>query len=277
MKFRILILITFLLLCSCSNMENQNIEVIKESSQDLQMIEAYNQGLEALNMGDGIKAANKFNDAELLFPQSVWAYRAALMSAYSYYVSMYYDDAIYEIENFLKKYKNNEREDYAYYLLALSHYEKISDEKKDLEPLLESKKYFELIISKFPDTDFAIDSSYKLELINEILASKEMYIANHYMQREKWIPALNRYKFVLKNYDRSVYVEEALHRLVEIHYKIGLVEESKKYASILGYNYQSSKWYEKSYKIFNKEYKKPTIKKNKKKSLIVEKIKQLLD
>ncbi len=277
MKFRILILITFLLLCSCSNKENQNIEVIKESSQDLQMIEAYNQGLEALNMGDGIKAANKFNDAELLFPQSVWAYRAALMSAYSYYVSMYYDDAIYEIENFLKKYKNNEREDYAYYLLALSHYEKISDEKKDLEPLLESKKYFELIISKFPDTDFAIDSSYKLELINEILASKEMYIANHYMQREKWIPALNRYKFVLKNYDRSVYVEEALHRLVEIHYKIGLVEESKKYASILGYNYQSSKWYEKSYKIFNKEYKKPTIKKNKKKSLIVEKIKQLLD
>tara|TARA_Y100001970_G_scaffold254099_1_gene329538 strand:- start:1474 stop:2307 length:834 start_codon:yes stop_codon:yes gene_type:complete len=277
MKFRILILITFLILCSCSNKENQNIEVIKESSQDLQMIEAYNQGLEALNMGDGIKAANKFNDAELLFPQSVWAYRAALMSAYSYYVSMYYDDAIYEIENFLKKYKNNEREDYAYYLLALSHYEKISDEKKDLEPLLESKKYFELIISKFPDTDFAIDSSYKLELINEILASKEMYIANHYMQREKWIPALNRYKFVLKNYDRSVYVEEALHRLVEIHYKIGLVEESKKYASILGYNYQSSKWYEKSYKIFNKEYKKPTIKKNKKKSLIVEKIKQLLD
>ena len=227
MKFRILILITFLLLCSCSNKENQNIEVIKESSQDLQMIEAYNQGLEALNMGDGIKAANKFNDAELLFPQSVWAYRAALMSAYSYYVSMYYDDAIYEIENFLKKYKNNEREDYAYYLLALSHYEKISDEKKDLEPLLESKKYFELIISKFPDTDFAIDSSYKLELINEILASKEMYIASHYMQREKWIPALNRYKFVLKNYDRSVYVEEALHRLVEIHYKIGLVEESK--------------------------------------------------
>ena len=262
---------------SCSNNKDQEISIIKETSQDLQMIEAYNKGIEALEMGDGIGAAKKFNDAEILFPQSIWAYRSALMSAYSYYTYMYYDDAIYELENFLKKYKNNEREDYAYYLLALSHYEKISDEKKDLGPLLKSKKYFEIIISKFPDTDFAIDSSYKLELINEILASKEMYIANHYIQKEKWIPAINRYKKVLNDYDRSIYVEEALHRLVEIHYKIGLVNESKKYAALLGYNYQSSKWYEKSYKIFNKNYKTRDTKKTKKRSTLVEKIKKLIN
>ena len=239
-------------------------------------MEAYNEGLEALNMGDGIGAAKKFNDAEILFPQSVWAYRSALMSAYSYYTSMYYDDAIYELENFLKKYKNNDREDYAYYLLALSHYEKISDEKKDLGPLLESKKYFEIILRKFPDTDFAIDSSYKLELINEILASKEMYIAKHYMEKEKWVPAINRFKIIITDYERSIYVEEALHRLVELHYKIGLIDESKKYASLLGYNYQSSKWYEESYKIFNKNYKRKNIKKTKKKSL-VDRIKKLIN
>ena len=228
------------------------------------MMYAYNEGMEALESGDGIGAAKKFNEAEILFPQSVWAYRSALMAAYSYYSSMYYDDAIYELENFLKKYKNNEREDYAYYLLALSHYEKISDEKKDLGPLLESKKYFEIIIFEFPNTDFAVDASYKLELINEILASKEMYIARHYMEREKWIPAINRFKVVIKDYERTIYVEEALHRLVELHYKIGLVDESQKYASLLGYNYQSSEWYEETYKIFNKNYQKREIKKKKK-------------
>ena len=124
--------------------------------------------------------------------------------------------------------------------------------------------------------EFAIDSSYKLELINEILASKEMYIAKHYMEKEKWVPAINRFKIIITDYERSIYVEEALHRLVELHYKIGLIDESKKYASLLGYNYQSSKWYEESYKIFNKNYKKKNIKKIKKKSL-VDRIKKLIN
>ena len=125
-KFIIVLLLFFTFSCSNKN-KNQELNIIKETSQDLQMIDAYQEGIEALNKGDGIQAAKKFNEAEILFPQSVWAHRAALMSAYSYYSSMYYDDAIYEIENFLKKYKNNEREDYAYYLLALSNYEKISE------------------------------------------------------------------------------------------------------------------------------------------------------
>ena len=273
---KILLILIFLGTYSCSSKNDDEIVLIKESSQDLQMMNAYNEGMEALESGDGIVAAKKFNDAEILFPQSVWAYRSALMAAYSYYSSMYYDDAIYELENFLKKYKNNEREDYAYYLLALSHYEKISDEKKDLGPLLESKKYFEIITFEFPNTDFAVDASYKLELINEILASKEMYIARHYMEKEKWIPAINRFKVVIKDYERTIYVEEALHRLVELHYKIGLVDESQKYASLLGYNYQSSKWYEETYKIFNKNYQKREIKKEKKRNSLVDRIKKLI-
>ena len=273
---KIFLILIFLGTYSCSSKNDDEIVLIKESSQDLQMMNAYNEGMEALESGDGIGSAKKFNDAEILFPQSVWAYRSALMAAYSYYSSMYYDDAIYELENFLKKYKNNEREDYAYYLLALSHYEKISDEKKDLGPLLESKKYFEIIIFEFPNTDFAVDASYKLELINEILASKEMYIARHYMEKEKWIPAINRFKVVIKDYERTIYVEEALHRLVELHYKIGLVDESQKYASLLGYNYQSSKWYEETYKIFNKNYQKREIKKEKKRNSLVDRIKKLI-
>ena len=273
---KIFLILIFLGTYSCSSKNDDEIVLIKESSQDLQMMNAYNEGMEALESGDGIVAAKKFNDAEILFPQSVWAYRSALMAAYSYYSSMYYDDAIYELENFLKKYKNNEREDYAYYLLALSHYEKISDEKKDLGPLLESKKYFEIITFEFPNTDFAVDASYKLELINEILASKEMYIARHYVEKEKWIPAINRFKVVIKDYERTIYVEEALHRLVELHYKIGLVDESQKYASLLGYNYQSSKWYEETYKIFNKNYQKREIKKEKKRNSLVDRIKKLI-
>ena len=273
---KILLILIFLGTYSCSSKNDDEIVLIKESSQDLQMMNAYNEGMEALESGDGIGAAKKFNDAEILFPQSVWAHRSALMAAYSYYSSMYYDDAIYELENFLKKYKNNEREDYAYYLLALSHYEKISDEKKDLGPLLESKKYFEIITFEFPNTDFAVDASYKLELINEILASKEMYIARHYMEKEKWIPAINRFKVVIKDYERTIYIEEALHRLVELHYKIGLVDESQKYASLLGYNYQSSKWYEETYKIFNKNYQKREIKKEKKRNSLVDRIKKLI-
>jgi outer membrane protein assembly factor BamD len=207
-----------------------------------------------LEKNDVIYAARKFNEAELLYPQSVWAPRAALMAAYAYFSQLYYDDTIIELEKFLQKYKNHPRRDYAYYLLALSHYNLIIDETKDLEEILKAEKYFKIIIKNYPNTEFAIDSEFKLELIKEILASKEMYLARYYVDREKWIPAINRFKTVINDYETTIYVEEALHRLVELHYKLGLVDESKKYASLLGYNYQSSEWYEESYKILNKNY-----------------------
>ena len=278
MKFHSLYLIIFLifLVSSCTK-EKEKISIIEEESLETQMIKTYNEGLKELDKGDVIYAAKKFNEAELLYPQSIWAPRAALMAAYAYYSQFYYSDAIIELEKFLDKYKNHTRRDYAYYLLALCHYNQIVDETKDLNEILKAKKYFELIIKKYPDTEFALDSEFKLELIEELLASKEMYLARYYIDREKWIPAINRFKTVVKDYETTIFVEEALHRLVELHYKIGLVDESKKYAALLGYNYQSSKWYEESYKILNKNYKKISKKKNKKKEeSIIQKFKDLL-
>ena len=275
MRFLLLTLICLsILLSSCAKKES-SVEVIEEKEIDLQMIDAYEEGLKALEDNDSISAAKKFTEAELLFPQSIWAPRSALMAAYSYYKDEYYSDTIYEIERFLKTYPQNPRTDYAYYLLAIAYYDQIVDEKKDLGSISKAKEYFEFIIKNYPATDYAIDSKFKLELIDELLASKEMYLARYYFDREKWIPAINRFKLVVENYNDSIFVEEALHRLVEIHYKLGIESEAKKYAYLLGYNYQSSDWYERTYKIFNKNYKnkKIKLKKNKSKSNLIEKIK----
>ncbi len=274
--YKIVILIFFLNLNSCTK-KDEKISIVEEKSLETQMIDAYNEGLEELEKNDVIYAARKFNEAELLYPQSVWAPRAALMAAYAYFSQLYYDDTIIELEKFLQKYKNHPRRDYAYYLLALSHYNLIIDETKDLEEILKAKEYFKIIIKNYPNTEFAIDSEFKLELIEEILASKEMYLARYYVDREKWIPAINRFKTVINDYETTIYVEEALHRLVELHYKLGLVDESKKYASLLGYNYQSSEWYEESYKILNKNYVKTAKKVDpEKERSILQKFKDLL-
>ena len=219
------------------------------------MISAYKEGLGFLDRRDGLSAAKKFNEAELLYPQSEWAPKSALMAAYSYYMITYYSDAINELEQFIKKYPNSKRMDYANFLLAMCYYQSIVDEKKDLEPLLKARDKFVYVVETYPDTDFALDAKFKLDLIREILASKEMYLGNYYIEKEKWIAAINRFKNVINDYETTIYVEEALHRLVELHFKIGLNDEAKKYAQLLGYNYQSSEWYKNSYKIFNKEYK----------------------
>ena len=272
---KLLLATSIFFLTSCSNKETKTLQ-IKEVGLDQQMIEAYKEGLELLDDGHGLMAAKKFNEAEILYPQSIWAPRASLMSAYSYYYFDSYNDAIQEIDRYLKKYPKHQNKDYAFYLKSISYYNQISDEKKDLGPIIEAKKNFIYVINNYPESEFAADAEYKLELIDEILASKEMYIARFYMEKEKWIPSINRFKKVVRDYDKSIYVEEALFRLVEIHYRIGLEDEAKKYAHLLGYNYQSSKWYENSYRIFNQKFKKKrVIEKNKSKS-ILEKIKSLL-
>ena len=255
------IILLFLALVSCS--KKIEVEQIKEVSVDLQMIEAYEEGMKQLNLGQSLIAVKKFNEAELLFPQSKWAPRSALMSAYAYYDFSFYNDAIDEVNRFLKTYPNSKRKDYAHYLKAMSFYNQIVDEKKDLGPILEAKQSFQFIITEYPESEYAMDASFKLELIEEILAAKEMHIGRFYLKKEKWIPAINRFKKVIKDYDRSIYAEEALHRLVEVHYRIGLLEESKKYAILLGYNYQSGEWYQNSYRVFNKNYEKISDKKKK--------------
>lgn len=250
--FKFIIILFFLV--SCSSKEEEKISVLSDKEMETQMIEAYEEGLRELEKGDVIYATRRFNEAELLYPQSEWASKSILMSAYAFYSQNYYERSIFELERFISKYPKHKNIDYAYFLLAMNHYENIIDEKKDLEPLLLSKEKFEYIVKNFPETDFAQDSIYKLALIQDVLASKEMHIGKYYLKRKKWIAAINRFKTVLSDYETTVYVEEALHRLVETYYKIGLVDEAEKYANVLGYNYQSSKWYEQSYKIFNKKY-----------------------
>ena len=268
--------ILLLILTSCSN-DEKKISIINNENIELQMIDAYKEGKKAFDGGDFILASRKFNEVEIIYPQSIWAPKSILMSSYSYYRGNYYTDGIYELKRFIKTYPKHKDIDYAYFLLASCYYETIIDEKKDLKPLIEAQKLFSLVITEYPNTDFATDSQFKLNLINDILASKEIYIARLYQDKEKWIPAINRYKIVIDKYSETVYVEEAIHRLVEIYFKIGLVDESKRYAKLLGYNHQSSEWYKQTYKIFNKNYK-PKNKRNSNKSknnFVIKKFKNL--
>ena len=278
MKKISVIFFIFLFLISACSQKEEKVSVIKETRQDLEMISAYKEGYNALDQGDPYFAAKKFLEAELLFPQSKWAPRSALMASYSYYMQNYYSEAITTLERYLKTYPSDKNLPYAHYLIAMCYYETIEDEKRDSAPLIKAKNKFTYVVKNFPDTDFTLDAKFKLGVIEDILASKEMYLGRHYIKKGKWIAAINRFNTVIEVYDETVFVEEALHRLVEINYKLGLLDESEKYANILGYNYLSSKWYKRSYKVFNKNYSSQVqrpIKKDKKG--VLDKFKKLFD
>ena len=271
MKNLIILIIFAFLLSACVNKKEKNITIIEGDSLEQQMIEAYNAGIIALEEGDVLYATKKFNEAELLFPQSEWASRSSLMAAYAYWSQNYYSNSIDELKRFLKLYPKNKRKDYAYYLLAMNYYDSIVDEKKDLRPLEKAQNYFLTLINDYPETEYAQDAKYKIELIQDLLAAKEIYVGRHYIKKQKWIAAINRFKKVVTDYETTIYVEEALHRLVEVYYRIGLEGEAKKYASVLGYNYESSEWYKQSYRVFNKNYeiiKQKKVKKEKKEKLL---------
>jgi len=273
-NFFILIFLVFLLF-SCSKKEKQL--VIEEQTEEEKILSIYVEAVEALKIGDAFFAGKKFKEVETLMPQSRWAAKASLMASYADYSRNAYDKSIFGLERHINNYPADKNIPYAHYLIAMCYYEQILDEKKDLKPLLEAQKKFQFIIEEYPDTDYATDAGFKLDLIIDQLAAKEMSIARFYMKTEKWIPALNRLKIVVDQYDRTVFVEEALHRLVEVYYRLGLIEEAKQAAAILGYNYQSSEWYERSYKVFNKKYKPKKIKKEKELGLIRKKIKSLFE
>ena len=252
---------------------------IKEKNIELQVMEAYSEGLKELEAGDVLYAAKKFNEVEIMFPQSIWAPRSTLMAAYAYYLQDYYFDTIEELKIFLRKYPNHENIDYAHYMMALTYYEQIVDEKKDLNSIILAKEKFQYVIEEFPNTDYALDSKFKLDLINDVLASKEMYLGRYYFDKKKWIPSINRFRKVVDDYSQTIYIEEALHRLVEVHYTLGLTDEALKYANLLGYNYQSSEWYKKTYSFFNKTYEKNRLKQEKKskENIIKRKFKSLFE
>jgi len=272
-KFIFIFILSIFLLFGCSKEE---VKLSQEPDEDV-VYEVYKDALEELKIGNAFYAAKKFREAESLLPQSDWAAKASLMAAFSDYSRNSYSDAVFGLEKYITNYPADKNISYAHYLIAMCYYEQILDEKKDLNPLLKAREKFEFIILKFPNTDYSTDARFKLDLIIDQLAAKDMFIARYYMKTEKWIPALNRLKRVVKIYDRTVFIEEALHRLVEVYYKIGLTEEAKEAAAILGYNYQSSEWYEKSYKIFNKKYNTKKNKKIKREGLIRKKIKSLFE
>tara|TARA_B100000795_G_scaffold19189_1_gene12737 strand:- start:121 stop:948 length:828 start_codon:yes stop_codon:yes gene_type:complete len=257
--YKLLILFSLILVSNCAKEKNE-ISKITELDQELEMIITYEAAMESLEKKDYYFASKKFLESELLFPQSKWAPKSALMSAYSNYLNNYYSEAVFDLERYMTIYPKDKNMVYAHYLLAMCYYENIEDEKKDLAPLTKAKKKFEFILKEYPESDFALDASFKIDLINDIMASKEMYIGRHYIKKEKWIAAINRFKTVIEDYQTTIYVEEAIHRLVEIYYRIGLIDESKKYANLLGYNYLSSDWYSKSYKIFDQKIETPKIK-----------------
>ena len=274
-KYKIIfILISSIIITACSS-DDQNIKLIKETNQKEEMISSYKAGVELLKISDYFAASKKFLEAEILFPQSKWAPKSVLMASYSYFLQGYYTLAIENIKRYLKTYPKDKNKPYAHYLLAMCYYETIEGEKKDLAPLILSKKELNFIIKNYPDTDFAYDARFKIDLINDTLAAKEVYLGRHYIKKKKWIPALNRFKNVLNEYETTVHVEEAIHRLVEIYYKLGMEQESLKYASLLGYNYNSGEWYKETYRIFNKKYKVSVPKNKKQKSKILSKIKNL--
>ena len=270
----ILILLTLIFLYSCGK-EVEEIKFIKEQSQNEEMIAAYKEGMNFLDTGDYFIASKKFLEVEVLLPQSQWAPKSVLMASYSYYLQNYYSLAIENLKRYIKTYPKDKNIAYAHYLLAMCYYEIIEGEKKDLAPLVSAKEELLFIIENYPETDYAYDARFKIDLINDILAAKEVYIGRHYVKKKKWIPALNRFKNVLNNYETTDHVEEAIHRLVEIYYILGMEKESLKYASLLGYNYNSGEWYKETYKIFNKEYKVSIPKKKKEKNKILSKIKNL--
>ena len=274
-KFKLVLIIFSLIFSYSCSKEIENVKLIKETDQKIEMISAYENGMNLFEIGDYFAASKKFLEAEILFPQSQWAPKSVLMASYSYYMQSYYSLAIENIRRYFKTYPDDKNKAYAHYLLAICYYETIEGEKKDLAPLILSKKEFDFVIQNFPNSDYAYDAKFKIDLINDILAAKEVYIGRHYIKKKKWIPALNRFKNVLKEYETTIHVEEAIHRLVEIYYKLGMEEESLKYASLLGYNYNSGEWYKETYKIFNRKYKISVPESKKEKSKILSKIKSL--
>ena len=244
------ILIIFLF-TSCSK-EELELNIPADSEESFKI---YNEALEAMNSGEYFFASKKFSEAEAILPKIEFSAKASLMSSYCLYIINFYPETIASLERFVNKYPADSNIAYAHYLIAITLYEQILDEKKDIAPLLKSKKKIEFFIKNFPNTEYALDLKFKMDLINNQLAAKELYVAKYYITVKKWIPGINRLKNIVENYSETVFVEEALHRLVEVYYRVGLIEEAKAAASILGYNYNSSKWYEQSYKVLNKTYK----------------------
>ena len=250
MRTRLIFYIIFaLILLSCSKDKDIYTPTVK-----LDPYKIYKEGLDSFNENQFFFASKKFSEAEINFISPSAAAKSAIMNSFSLYAINFYDEAEENLNRYLKVYPADKYKIYAHYLLAIISYEQIGEEKHDLKPLLDAKKKIDYFLAEYPNSEYAIDLNLKKDLVTNQFAARELYIAKYYIKVQKWVPAINRLKIIIKDYGRTVFIEEALHRLVEIHYHLGLEDEANSFAAILGYNYNSSEWFKQSYKILNKNY-----------------------
>lgn len=207
----------------------------------------YAQAANELDQGEYRKAAQSFDEVERQHPYSTWATEAQLMAAYSYYQANQYEDAIATAQRFIDLHPGNPNVAYAYYLVGLCHYERISDVGRDQEMTRKSLEAFQEVVRRFPDSAYARDARLKIDLARDHLAGKEMEIGRYYLTRGLYIAAINRFRTVIERYQTTTHVPEALHRLVEAYLSLGIEREAQTAAAVLGYNYPGSDWYEDSY------------------------------
>ncbi len=246
---RLVWLLILILFVSCSKDE-----VAYEPSLKIDPYESYKEGFKAFEDGQFFVANKKFSEAEINFDKPEFAAKSAIMSSFALYGINFYDEAEENLIRYLKTYPADRYVMYAHYLLAIIYFEQIGDEKNDLKPLIDADKKIDFFLKKYPESEYAIDLNLKKKLVQNQFAARELYIAKYYISVQKWIPAIKRLKIIVDKFDETIFIEEALHRLVEIHYHLGLQSEANKYASILGYNYNSSEWFKQSYKVLNKDY-----------------------
>ena len=216
---------------------------------DTPVDQLYNNALDMLNTGNSRQAAKLFDEVERQHPYSTWATQSQLMSAYSYYLVDAYDDAIPALERFIDLHPGNRGAAYAYYLRALCYYEQIADVSRDQGNTEEAQRALSDVIARFPNTPYARDATLKLDLVRDHLAGKEMSVGRYYMQRGQYLAAINRFKNVVNQYQTTTHVPEALERMTESYVALGIFDEAERTASVLGYNYPGSNWYQDAFNL----------------------------
>ena len=236
--------VVLIIFTACSDTKLMTPETEGEKLQIL-----YNDAMDLVKKKDFVDAAALFEDIERQYPYSKWSNQAQLMSGFCYYKSRMYNDSLDALERFIALYPGSSKISYAYYLRALNYFEQVNDVERDQVITAKAKKAFNEVINKFPKSEFAMDALSRIDILDDRLAAKEMEIGRFYQFDHQWISAINRYNTILNQYKSSIYTEEALHRLVEIYFSLGLHEEAKRYAATLQFNFPGSDWYIKSYEL----------------------------
>lgn len=210
----------------------------------------YNKAAATLDKGEFLQAARFFDDVEREYPYSQWAAKAQMMSAYAYYKDLKYDQAVLGLERFIELHPSDENAPYAWYLKALCYYEQITDVRRDQKMTELALDNLQQVARRYPDSKYAKDASLKVDLTMDHLAGKEMEIGRYYLYRKQYQAAINRFQKVVRDYQTTTHVPEALHRLVEANLTLGIVEEAKRNAAVLGHNFPHSNWYKDTYRLF---------------------------